>query len=123
MKTFVIAATAALSLSILANAHAGAVNAAPAVTVRYADLDLGSNAGSETLYKRLTVAARSVCRELDPRNFQFSDLKPLKGMYQACMDKAVVGAVAKINRPAFTSYVSAQMTLPDTLTNIRVAAK
>jgi UrcA family protein len=125
MKTFsIIAAAAALSLSILAGAHASGADDVPSVSVRFADLDLDRAAGSATLYKRLSVAARVVCRDLDPSDSAHSYLKPvLQRQYQGCMDKAIIGAVGKINRPAFTSYVSTKMTLPATLTNIQLAAK
>jgi len=124
MKTFtIIAATAALSFSILSGAHAGATDDTPSLVVRFADLDLDRAAGSETLYKRLSVAARVVCRDLDPRDSAFSGVKSAKMQYQGCMDKAIIGAVAKINRPAFTGYVSSKMTLPATLTNVQLAAK
>jgi UrcA family protein len=125
MRTFIIiAATAALSFSILASAHADTIDDPPSVSVRFADLDLDHAAGSATLYKRLSVAARAVCRELDPRDSANSDLKPgRQQQYQSCVDKAIIGAVAKINRAAFTSYVSTKMTLPATLTNVQIAAK
>jgi UrcA family protein len=125
MKTFIIiAATAALSSSILASAHADTIGDPPSVTVRFADLDLNGAAGSATLYKRLSVAARAVCRELDPRDSGAGALMPARQQqYQGCMDKAIIGAVAKINRAAFTSYVGTKMTLPATLTNVQIAAK
>ena len=125
MKTFtIVAATAALSFSILASAHAGAADDPPSVSVRFADLDLDRAAGSATLYKRLSVAARAVCRDLDASDSANSDLKRvLQQQYQGCVDKAIIGAVAKINRPAFTSYVGTKMTLPATLTNVQLAAK
>jgi len=124
MKTFtIIVATAALSFSILAAARASNADDPPSVTVRFADLDLSRPAGAATLYNRLKGAARVVCRELDPRDSVASDLKPARQQYQSCMDKAIIGAVAKINRPAFTSYVSTKMTLPATLTSVQLAVK
>jgi UrcA family protein len=105
--TFIITAVV-LSGSILAVAQAAPPSDVPTAVVKFGDLDATRPAGKEELYRRLTRAARSVCRSLDPsesgaKKFQLTPL------YKACIDQAVSGAVAQINRPDFTNYVAAQL--------------
>jgi UrcA family protein len=121
MKTFSLTSIVMLNIVALsASVHAADV---PSVKVRYADLDLGAAAGSAILYERVIGAAQTVCREWDPRAAVFSDLKPTIEQYKGCTYKVIVGAAAKINRPAFTIDVYEQMALPAASTNVRVASK
>ncbi len=92
-----------LSASILTmNALAAAATTDTIVTksqvVRFNDLNLASEAGAQTLYKRITQAASQVCGDAGDR---FGHLD-----YRRCMKKAVNDAVAKVDRP--TLYVVAQ---------------
>jgi len=72
MKTFirpaaVFAAFGSLMLSTVAfnaSAQEAARNATPTKTVSFADLDMSKPAGAETLYDRISSAARFVCRGL-----------------------------------------------------------
>jgi UrcA family protein len=124
MKTFaIIAATSALSLSVLSVAAAG-TDGAPSTTVRFADLDLTRVEGSAALYSRLTVAAKTVCHELDSGDSAHGILNPrLQERYQECIHQAIAGAAARINQPTFSAYVSTKMTLPANSTAITLAAK
>jgi UrcA family protein len=122
MQAFtIVAAAAALSCSVLTSACAQAV-AAPSIKVRYADLDLSRVKDATALYKRLNAAARAVCRDLDSHDSASGDLRPiLEQHHKACMDNAIIGAVAKIDRPAFTSFVATKMTLPDPMSHLELA--
>jgi UrcA family protein len=72
------------------------------LTVRYADLDLESAAGIETLYTRLGVAARGVCGSAERGDFAaLADMK-------ACRARAVERAVATIDNPALTARHAGQ---------------
>jgi UrcA family protein len=61
--------------------------------VRYADLNLSSEAGARTLYQCIRRAARIVCiKPGDAARFGNPN-------YRECIHKAVDDAVAKINQP------------------------
>jgi UrcA family protein len=86
---------------LLLPAFGVALNASPAVAgdqivtrsqvVRFADLNLATDEGAQTLYKRIKLAASQVCDGADSR-FGYSE-------YRKCMTRAVDDAVAKVNRP------------------------
>src|SRR5688572_3677803 len=88
------------SLMILSAFGVG-LNASPAVAgdqivtksqvVSFTDLNLATDEGAQTLYKRIKLAASQVCDGADER-FGYSE-------YRKCMTKAVDDAVAKVNRP------------------------
>jgi UrcA family protein len=100
-----------VSGSILSVAEATPPSDVPTAVVKFGDLDATRPAGKEELYRRLTHAARSVCHSLDPSE---SGAKlQLTPLYKACIDQAVSGAVAQINRPEFTDYVASRMPKPD----------
>jgi UrcA family protein len=69
----------------------------PSVTVRYADLDLNTPAGVETLYSRLRAAAREVCN-VDER-------RPLVEVMAArrCYDQVLGTAVDDAKLPTLTA--------------------
>ncbi len=107
MKTFTALTTAlVLTGSILSVANAAPPSDVPTTVVRFGDLDATRPAGKEELYRRLTRAARVVCHSLDPSE-RPANLR-LTSLYKACIDNALFGAVAQINRPEFTDYVAAQ---------------
>jgi len=66
--------------------------------VRFSDIDLSKIAGATTLYSRISFAARIVCRPLEGRDLQQA------AAHQACISKAVAGAVADVNRPLLSQY-------------------
>jgi UrcA family protein len=121
MKSFTLITTAlVLGASILCVANAAPPSDLPTTVVKFGDLDATGPAGKEELYRRLTRAAHSVCRSLDPSEsatkLQFAPL------YKTCIDQAVSGAVAKINRREFTEYVASRMQKPDPV-GIQLAAR
>jgi UrcA family protein len=112
MKTFILITTALfLSGSILSVAQAAPLSDVPAAVVKFGDVDVTRPAGKQELYRRLTRAAHSVCRSLDPSE---SGMKlQLTPLYRACLDQAMAGAVSQINRPEFTEYVASRMPKTD----------
>lgn len=105
MKTFTLACTVALSFTTLSLAHA-ADDAIPTRQVRFGDLDLSRTEGKAALYGRLVSASQSVCQKLDPSLSSHNLL--LKDQYRDCVQKAIVNAVANVNRPEFTAYVASK---------------
>jgi UrcA family protein len=76
-------------------------SAAPSVTVRYSDLNLGTEQGTEALYARLVSAARAVCGAPDIR-----DLGALVAAH-ACERQAVANAVRDVRSPRLSAIYSA----------------
>jgi UrcA family protein len=90
-----VAGSALLASGMLQVAHAD-----PDVFVKnvtYSDLNLESEQGARVLLSRLRLASIEVCATLAS-----SDLT-LRAHWLACMDKAMSGAVAKINSTALTT--------------------
>ena len=121
MKTITLITTALiLSGSIISAAKAASPSDVPSAVVKFGDIDTNRSAGKEELYRRLTQAARGVCRSLDPSE---SGLKlALTTKYKACIDQAMSSAVAKINRPDFSDYVASRLAKA-TNTGIQLAAR
>ena len=63
-------------------------------TVKFADLNLGTQSGVEALYGRIHAAARRVCQE--PPGEQAGVKK--------CMTKAEGDAIGKVNAPMLTAF-------------------
>ena len=101
---------AVLAASSFVAAAADSDTTARSVVVRFADLDTAHVAGAAALYGRLRFAAESVCRELglDPA-------QKLQGTYDRCVRKAIGDAVAKVDRPALTTYAAAHGIVPQTM--------
>jgi UrcA family protein len=103
MTTFSPIRVVLISLFAMGAAQAGDLSVASS-TVKYGDLDLSRAAGEATLYRRIHEAARKVCASLDVAQ---SVPPPSMGdAYKSCLAHAVSGAVARINNPEFTAYVS-----------------
>ena len=66
--------------------------------VRFADLDTSRIEGATALYRRLQIAARDVCRDLQP-----TSALP-RTQYKACVQSAIDRAVLDVNRPVVTAY-------------------
>ncbi len=64
---------------------------APAVRVRYAELDLGKDAGVERLYTRLRHAAEDVCGRVDGRD------PAIRAAHDACARQALDHAVDDVH--------------------------
>jgi UrcA family protein len=84
-------------------AHADAAFAVPARTVHYADLDLNSQAGVDTLYNRIRSAAEQVCGNVDSRRLDEA------AVAKACVDHAVAASVSSVNNPKLSREYSAHL--------------
>lgn len=65
--------------------------------VVYGDLNLETESGASTLYKRLRIAAAEVCAP-----YKSIDLAR-RIAWQTCVDRAVTSAVEQVNRPMVTA--------------------
>jgi UrcA family protein len=102
MKTLtLITTTLVLCGSLLSIAKAAPHADIPTAVVKFGDLDMTRLAGKQELYRRLSRAARTVCSPLEDESG-----RKLTHLYEACIDKALSGAVAHINRADFTDYVA-----------------
>ena len=91
--TFGYAAAACLTCVLLAfNVHAA--DQVRSETVKFADLNLDTPAGVETLYGRIHAAARRVCQQ------PAGELAATRG----CIAKAESEAVGKVNVPSLTAF-------------------
>jgi UrcA family protein len=95
-------AIAALTITVLipvatALAAAPAAETMPQVVVKYADLDLATDAGAATLLHRIEGAARQVCG--NPR-----ELQPLERsqLVKHCNAEAIARAVTEVGAPKVT---------------------
>jgi UrcA family protein len=87
-------AAGVLGLMALGAASAQASAAAPEqVAVQYADLDINTPAGAETLYARIQAAAREICARGDER------LLTQRANAARCMNIVVAHAVASVSSP------------------------
>jgi len=91
-STFGYAAAACLTCVLFAfNAHA---DDSRSETVKFADLNLGTQAGVEALYTRIHNAAWRVCRQ--PAGEQEAT--------RACTTKTESAAIGKVNVPLLTAF-------------------
>jgi UrcA family protein len=67
---------------------------APSVKVRYDDLNLATTAGANTLYRRISAAARDVCPDLYSRD------PHVVLAAQRCQSAAIAKAVSEVNSPS-----------------------
>ena len=74
----------------------------PQVTVKFGDLNISSPAGATVLYGRIRAAAEKVCSPYDRSGLE------AKMHLNACIDKAILGAVTKLNAPALSAAYSAK---------------
>ncbi len=106
-KRTILAYAAALCLACgLAASNADAGDAR-SETVKFADLNLGSQAGVEALYGRIHAAARRVCEQ---PGGELAAVRP-------CMTKAESEAIGKVNVPLLTAFYQKKTgTQPQTIT-------
>ena len=91
-STFGYAAAIWLACVLIAcNAHAGDGRSE---TVKFADLNLSTQAGVETLYRRIHAAALRVCHQ--PAGEQAA--------VRGCMTKAESSAIGQVNTPLLTAF-------------------
>jgi UrcA family protein len=104
-KRITLAAVTALCLSSAAiGAYADETGKeVPTVTVRYSDLNLGTQAGAKALYSRIRYAAEEVCGNPDWRQrFESAAVK-------ACIDRAISTSVHSVNNSRLTSVYDSDM--------------
>ncbi len=104
-KNVIFGALAAVSIASVAQmAQADAVvGSRPALTVRYSDLNLDTQAGAATLYQRIRHAAAQVCGKVDSR--RLDEVIAAQG----CMNEAVASSVAAVGNAQLTSQYTAQV--------------
>lgn len=104
MNTFIsLASSIALSL-VLNAAHAD--DAPKSLTVQFADLDLSKDAGAATLFNRIKGAALKVCSA----HSSGTTLRD-KQQHAACVEFALSNAVARVDRPELTEYVTSRYSI------------
>ena len=99
-RNFAVAALTVLpSLVAMEPASAGVSGGdAPSVTVRYGDLDLTSQEGVASLYRRIGKAAAVVCSALDGRD-------PMREtLWHDCYNHAVANAVHTVHNETLSAY-------------------
>jgi UrcA family protein len=76
----------------------------PQAVVKFGDLNVSNPQGAATLYSRITVAAYEVCKSFDigPRNLGS------RARLDACVHKAIAGAVTKVGQPELFAIYSAK---------------
>jgi len=94
----VLAVSAFALLSALSHGRAAAADTPPSEHVRYADLDLNRPAGIETLYRRLSQAARNVCE-----SYSSSHTPDMQWQRRRCVALAMANAVKDVGNPALTA--------------------
>lgn len=74
----------------------------PQAIVRYADLDVSTSQGAVALYNRIRFASEGVCATWDGGGLDS------KVHVKTCVQRAIEGAVAKVNRPALFAVYAAK---------------
>jgi UrcA family protein len=98
-----IAAIVAIAAGIPASSFAEDSDA-PAVTVKYTDLNLATTEGSRVLYQRLVEAAKRVCPEVG----HAAELRTNREA-QRCITASVERAVKEVKNPQFAQVAASQM--------------
>ena len=85
-------------------AHADARSETEQRTVRFGDLNLGTQAGLQALYLRIQNAARDVC---GPAEIMGTRL--VSTAWKDCVSASVRDAILTINRPSLTAFYATQL--------------
>lgn len=103
-----IAGTAfvALSLGVATVSTAAGSQDERQITVKYADLDVSTTQGANLLYGRIHAAAEGVCEHFVDSDY-FSAMRR-----QACVSKAIDGAVNQVAKPALSAVYNAHKGTP-----------
>jgi UrcA family protein len=98
------ALTACMAVGLANVARAADPEAAPSVTVRFGDLDLASAKGVDTLYARVSAAARQVCAagSVDMRDLQ------AYASERACVSQAIANALHDVHDTRVASSLAAR---------------
>lgn len=82
------------ALAVTTGSFAAAPSDQPStVTVRYGDLNLDTAAGVDTLYHRISSAARAVCHDENSRDLA------IVAAVKHCQENAIAQAVHEVNNP------------------------
>jgi UrcA family protein len=113
-KNIALAAVAGICVTGFAiGAHANESEwSAPARTVRYSDLNLNTQVGAETLYRRIRSAAEQVCGDVNSR--QLAEAAAAK----ACVNQAVSTSVRAVNNRRLTVAYNERVGVTQTAINI-----
>ena len=76
----------------------------PQAVVKFGDLNISNPQGAATLYSRITVAAHQVCKSFDGDSRNLGS----RALLDACVHKAIAGAVSKVDRPELFTVYSAK---------------
>ena len=93
-----LAAIAVSGMAASGIAAAGTSRERLSVVVHYGDLNLNSQAGVASLYKRIRNAAQSVCSPLDTRILGLHDA------YDQCVAEAANNAVTAVGNPDLSGF-------------------
>lgn len=88
-------------------AHAGPASDVASLTVRFDDLNLSSEAGLATLYRRIQNAARTVC---GPPSF--TGTRVVSQDWKDCVSASVRSAILSVNKPQLTAYYASRLWTP-----------
>jgi UrcA family protein len=103
LTVLLVALTAGVTQVALADVADGVP---PTRQVDYSDLDISKAAGIKALYRRLSLAAESVCEQY--QNTDPARMKP----YKTCVRHSLSVAVADVNNPLLTSYYESKAGVP-----------
>jgi UrcA family protein len=96
--------TVALLSGVASLAHADVDGIAASRTVRYDDLNLSTQAGVQSLYRRIQNAARDVCGPEDVPGTRLTSRA-----WKDCVSGSIRQAVLSVNKPALTAYYAVRL--------------
>jgi len=85
-------------------ARADAITDVPRLEVTYTDLNIATDAGARTLYRRIATAARQVC----PRG-EGSIIPKMDEVSRTCIREAIARAVREVNSPRLAEVEAAEL--------------
>lgn len=110
-----LAAAAAVALTVCAQAENGFVVKTDTVSVAYGDLDLGTEAGARTMLKRIETAAKHACGIMPERDrFYRSNQDFVERAFRQCTSQSVREAVARLHAPLVTHAYAVANGVADT---------
>jgi UrcA family protein len=87
----ILSAAALLAWSAASLGAPSSVGSVATKTVKFADLDIATADGAQTLYDRIVVAARSVCRDAESK------------VVRECRTRAIADAVKGVGSPLLSA--------------------
>jgi UrcA family protein len=105
----------AFSLPTVSSAEEGTTP--PQVIVKFADLDVSTAQGAQTLYRRIRIGADNVCWLMYGSNAAYNLNK------NACLQKVIADAVSKVNEPALSAVFASRYGAPAPVVVAAVGAR